>query len=53
MDKPSSQNFSVQDLGAQERAVLERLLANPFIGQRELATIRGLARSTSPRTSFN
>jgi pseudouridine kinase len=46
MDEPGSQDFSSQDLGPQERAVLERLVANPFIGQQELANVLGLARST-------
>jgi pseudouridine kinase len=34
------------DLGAQERAVLALLTANPFAGQQEIASSLGLARST-------
>jgi pseudouridine kinase len=37
---------NIQNLGSQERAVLDRLIANPFIGQQELANVLGLARST-------
>ncbi|MBB2969553.1 carbohydrate kinase [Mesorhizobium sp. RMAD-H1] len=36
----------MDDLGAQERAVLEIITANPFAGQREIADMLGLARST-------
>jgi len=42
--EPNSQD--IQSLGPQERAVLERLIANPFVGQQELANVLGLARST-------
>ncbi len=35
-----------QDLGAQEQAVLDLIVANPFIGQKEIAAALGLARST-------
>ena len=34
------------DLGAQERAILELLTANPFAGQQEIAAALGLARPT-------
>jgi pseudouridine kinase len=34
------------DLGAQERAILELLTANPFAGQQEIASALGLARPT-------
>lgn len=36
----------VERIGAQERAVLELIVANPFAGQQEIATALGLARST-------
>jgi pseudouridine kinase len=36
----------MDDLGAQERAVLEMITANPFVGQQEIADSLGLARST-------
>jgi pseudouridine kinase len=38
--------FSMDDLGPQERAVLEAVTANPFAGQQEIANTVGLARST-------
>src|SRR4051794_18237045 len=34
------------DLGQQERAVLDAIAANPFVGQQDIATSLGLARST-------
>lgn len=37
---------SLQDLSVQERAVLEMIIANPFIGQQQIADALGLARST-------
>ncbi|PRD41665.1 carbohydrate kinase [Phyllobacterium phragmitis] len=36
----------MDDLGAQERAVLEIITANPFAGQQDIANMLGLARST-------
>ncbi|WP_209737708.1 carbohydrate kinase [Aureimonas populi] len=36
----------MDDLGAQERAVLALISANPFAGQQEIASALGLARST-------
>lgn len=36
----------MEDLGAQEAAVLEIIKENPFAGQQEIATMLGLARST-------
>ncbi|MCD2172496.1 carbohydrate kinase [Rhizobium sp. C4] len=36
----------MEDLGEQERAVLELVKANPFAGQQEIAGMMGLARST-------
>ncbi|KXF78764.1 carbohydrate kinase [Paramesorhizobium deserti] len=36
----------MDDLGAQERAVLELITANPFAGQQDIADTLGLARST-------
>jgi pseudouridine kinase len=36
----------MDDLGPQERAVLDAVTANPFAGQQEIATTLGLARST-------
>ncbi|RJG43072.1 MULTISPECIES: carbohydrate kinase [unclassified Mesorhizobium] len=36
----------MDDLGAQEQAVLELIAANPFAGQQDIATALGLARST-------
>ena len=36
----------MDDLGAQEQAVLDLIGANPFVGQQEIATALGLARST-------
>jgi pseudouridine kinase len=36
----------MDDLGAQEQAVLDLITANPFVGQQEIATSLGLARST-------
>ncbi|ATN35876.1 carbohydrate kinase [Rhizobium sp. ACO-34A] len=36
----------MEELGEQERAVLELVKANPFAGQQEIATMMGLARST-------
>ncbi|RCS24735.1 winged helix-turn-helix transcriptional regulator [Phyllobacterium salinisoli] len=36
----------MDDLGAQERAVLELITANPFAGQQDIANMLGLARST-------
>jgi len=36
----------MDDLGVQERAVLEIITANPFAGQQEIADTLGLARST-------
>ncbi|MCF7644286.1 winged helix-turn-helix transcriptional regulator [Pseudochrobactrum asaccharolyticum] len=36
----------MQDLSVQERAVLEMIIANPFIGQQQIADALGLARST-------
>ncbi|MBP0651261.1 winged helix-turn-helix transcriptional regulator, partial [Mycobacterium tuberculosis] len=37
---------TLDDLGDQERAVLDAVTANPFAGQQEIATSLGLARST-------
>jgi pseudouridine kinase len=37
---------ATDDLGPQERAVLEAISANPFVGQQEVADGLGLARST-------
>lgn len=36
----------LQDLSAQERAVLDMIAANPFVGQQQIADALGLARST-------
>ncbi|MDP8252032.1 winged helix-turn-helix transcriptional regulator [Pseudochrobactrum saccharolyticum] len=36
----------MQDLSAQERAVLEMIVANPFVGQQQIADALKLARST-------
>lgn len=36
----------LQDLSAQERAVLDMIIANPFVGQQQIADALGLARST-------
>lgn len=36
----------MDDLGTQEQAVLDLITANPFIGQQDIATSLGLARST-------
>lgn len=36
----------MDDLGAQEQAVLDLITANPFAGQQDIATALGLARST-------
>lgn len=36
----------MEDLGTQEKAVLELVAANPFIGQQDIANALGLARST-------
>lgn len=36
----------MDEIGPQERAVLEAVAANPFAGQQEIATALGLARST-------
>jgi pseudouridine kinase len=36
----------MDDLGNQERAVLDLIAANPFVGQQEIADAMGLARST-------
>ena len=36
----------MDDLGSQERAVLDIIAANPFVGQQEIADAMGLARST-------
>jgi pseudouridine kinase len=36
----------MDDLGSQEQAVLDLISANPFVGQQEIATALGLARST-------
>ncbi|TWG94821.1 pseudouridine kinase [Mesorhizobium sp. J18] len=38
--------MSDKDLGPQEKAVLDVITANPFIGQAEIASALGLARST-------
>ena len=42
--KAGAQNL--QDLSAQERAVLEMIVANPFVGQQQIADALKLARST-------
>lgn len=42
--KAGTQNL--QDLSAQERAVLEMIVANPFVGQQQIADALKLARST-------
>ncbi|WP_286201691.1 PfkB family carbohydrate kinase [Ochrobactrum sp. SFR4] len=42
--KAGAQNL--QDLSAQERAVLEMIVANPFVGQQQIADVLKLARST-------
>lgn len=42
--KAGAQNL--QDLSAQERAVLETIVANPFVGQQQIADALKLARST-------
>ncbi len=42
--KAGAQNL--QDLSAQERAVLEMIAANPFVGQQQIADALKLARST-------
>lgn len=36
----------MEDLGSQEKAVLDLITANPFAGQQEIANVLGLARST-------
>ncbi|TIT26103.1 MAG: winged helix-turn-helix transcriptional regulator, partial [Mesorhizobium sp.] len=36
----------MDDLGAQEQAVLDLIAANPFAGQQDIATALGIARST-------
>ncbi|TIW31830.1 MAG: winged helix-turn-helix transcriptional regulator, partial [Mesorhizobium sp.] len=36
----------MDDLGAQERAVLDLIAANPFAGQQDIASALGIARST-------
>ncbi|MES0033817.1 winged helix-turn-helix transcriptional regulator [Mesorhizobium sp. M0046] len=36
----------MDDLGAQEQAVLDLIAANPFAGQQDIATVLGIARST-------
>ena len=37
---------ALQDLSAQERAVLDMIVANPFVGQQQIADVLKLARST-------
>lgn len=37
---------AMDDLGAQEQAVLDLITANPFAGQQDIATALGIARST-------
>ncbi|BCH18548.1 carbohydrate kinase [Mesorhizobium sp. L-2-11] len=37
---------AMDDLGAQEQAVLDLIAANPFAGQQDIATALGIARST-------
>ncbi len=42
----SATSVSLQQLSAQERAVLDMIMVNPFVGQQQIADALGLARST-------
>jgi pseudouridine kinase len=46
VDTPGVEPSGEHDLGRQERAVLDAIAANPYVGQQDIATALGLARST-------